>query len=167
MTAMDFDSIFDRHYPPLVRYCHRLTGDGDLAEDIAQESLVRLFKHEVSGAEAGVRAWLFKTATHLVRDRYRVESNRVRLLAEHPVRPSEPESPSLRLERVEARRHARAALDALAPRDREILLMRYAGFSYKEIAEAIEVAATSVGTLLARAERRFAEVMTEAGRQAI
>jgi RNA polymerase sigma factor (sigma-70 family) len=164
---MDFDEIFDQNYPPLVRYCHRLTGDGDVAEDIAQESLVRLFDHEVTGTEAGVRAWLFKTATHLVRDRYRVEQNRARLLAERPVRPSEPESPAVRLERVEARTRARAALDALAPRDREMLLMRYAGFSYREIAESIDVAATSVGTLLSRAERRFADVMAEEGRQVI
>ena len=114
-----------------------------------------------------MRAWLFKTATHLVRDRYRVEKNRVRLLAEHPVRPSEPESPQLRLERAEARDHARAALDALPTRDREILLMRYAGFSYREISVAIDVAETSIGTLLARAERRFAEVVTEADRLAI
>ncbi|MGD8728537.1 MAG: sigma-70 family RNA polymerase sigma factor [Gemmatimonadota bacterium] len=167
MTVMDFDSIFDQHYPPLVRYCHRLTGDADTAEDVAQESLVRLFDHQIHGSDAGVRAWLFKTATHLIRDRYRVRHNRTRLLAENPVTPSAPESPLLRLERSEARDRARAALDGLAPRDREILLMRYSGFSYREIAEAIDVAATSVGTLLSRAERRFADVMTEAAREAL
>jgi RNA polymerase sigma factor (sigma-70 family) len=167
ISIMDFDTIFDRHYPELARYCQRLMGDRDAAEDIAQESMVRLFDHQVAGSEEGLRAWLFKTATHLVRDRYRVDRNRVRLLAEHPVRPSTPESPELRLERAEARDHARAALDALAPRDREILLMRYSGFSYREIAESIEVSPTSVGTLLARAERRFAKVVTEAGRLAI
>jgi len=164
---MDFDTLFDQHYPELARYCQRLTGDRDVAEDIAQESMVRLFAHRITGSEAGMRAWLFKTATHLVRDRYRVDKNRVRLLAENPVRPSEPESPHLRLERAEARDRARAALDALPRRDREILLMRYAGFSYREIADAIDVADTSIGTLLARAERRFAQVVTEADRQAI
>jgi RNA polymerase sigma factor (sigma-70 family) len=161
---VDFDATFDQHYPGLVRYCQRLTGDRDLAEDIAQESMVRLFDHEVSGPEAGVRAWLFKTATHLVRDRYRVGQNRLRLLEEHPVVPSQPESPERSLERRETRARAREALDALQPRDREILLMRYSGFSYKEIADAIEVAATSVGTLLARAERRFAEALTMTGK---
>ena len=161
---MDFDATFDQHYPALVRYSQRLTGDRDLAEDIAQESMVRLFDHQVTGPGPGVRAWLFKTATHLVRDRYRVGKNRLRLLEEHPVVPSEPESPERSLERHEEKARAREALDALAPRDREILLMRYSGFSYKEIAEAIEVAATSVGTLLARAERRFAEVLTVTGR---
>ena len=48
-------------------------------------------------------------------------------------------------------------------RDRELLLMRYSGFSYREIADAVDVAATSVGTLLARAERRFTQVLAAAG----
>lgn len=161
---MDFDATFDQHYPPLLRYCQRLTGDSDLAEDIAQESMVRLFDHQVTGPGPGVRAWLFKTATHLVRDRYRVGKNRLRLLEQHPVLPSEPESPERTLERREARERAREALDTLQPRDREILLMRYSGFSYKEIAEAIEVAATSVGTLLARAESRFVEALAVTGK---
>ena len=163
---MDFDATFDEQYPGLVRYCHRLTADGDAAEDIAQESLLRLFTHGVTGSESGLRAWLFKTATHLVRDRYRVDENRKRLLEIHPVRPNEPENPERALERNEAKATARAALAALAPRDREILLMRYSGFSYKEIADAVGVAATSIGTLLARAERRFAEAVSDAGEAA-
>ena len=163
-TDVDFDATFDQHYPALVRYCQGLIGDHDQAEDVAQESMVRLFDHQVVGPSAGIRAWLFKTATHLVRDRYRVGKNRLRLLDENPVLPSEPESPERALERREAQARAREALDVLAPRDREILLMRYSGFSYKEIAEAVEVAATSIGTLLARAERRFAEALTVAGK---
>lgn len=155
---MDFDRTFEAHYPELVRYCHRLTGEADAAEDVAQESFVRLFDHGVDGTPGGIRAWLYKTATHLVRDRYRVDKNRKRLLEENPVVPTGLESPERSLERREARERARVALDALQPRDREILLMRYSGFSYKEIADAIDVATTSVGTLLARAERRFEEV---------
>jgi RNA polymerase sigma factor (sigma-70 family) len=109
-----------------------------------------------------MRAWLFKTATHLIRDRHRVSKNRKRLLEAYPVRPADSESPERSLERHESREVARAALETLAPRDREILLMRYSGFSYKEIAEAVEVSNTSVGTLLARAEHRFTEAMTGA-----
>ena len=154
---MDFDATFEAHYAELVRYCHRLTGDGDQAEDMAQESFVRLFDHGVEGPSAGVRAWLFKTATNLVRDRFRVDRNRARLLEENPMEGDGPDTPEHHLERREAQERARAALDALPSRDREILLMRYSGFSYKEIATAVDVATTSVGTLLARAERRFAE----------
>jgi RNA polymerase sigma factor (sigma-70 family) len=163
---VDFDATFDAHYPELVRYCHRLTGDPDVAEDMAQESLMRLFDHQVAGPTPGVRAWLFTTATHLIRDRYRVDKNRRRLLEEHPVEPSPEESPERSVERREAREMAWAALATLSMRDREILLMRYSGFSYKEIADAVNVAATSVGTLLARAERRFSEALATAGEAA-
>ncbi len=154
---MDFDTTFEAHYPGLVRYCRRLTGDPDAAEDVAQESFVRLFDHGIEGTSDGLRAWLFTTATHLVRDRYRVDTNRRRLLEENPVEPTPGDTPERSLERSEDRARARAALERLATRDREILLMRYSGFSYKEIADAVGVAATSMGTLLARAEARFAE----------
>lgn len=158
-ASVDFDATFDELYPPLVRYCHRLTGDGDTAEDVAQEALVRLYTHEVEGPVPALRVWLFKTATHLVRDRYRVEENRRRLLQENPVTPGAVDGPERSLERSEDRHRVRAALEALPERDREMLLMRYEGFAYREIAEAVEVAASSVGTLLARAERRLANAL--------
>jgi len=156
---LDFDATFNDLFPPLVRYCHRLTGDRDVSEDVAQEALVRLFDRSVNGPPPALRAWLFKTATRLVRDRYRVEENRRRLLKANPVKPSGTESPERGLERRRSVDRVRRALDALAPRDREILLMRYEGFSYQEIAEAVEVQTSSVGTLLSRAEARFARVV--------
>lgn len=152
---MDFDRLFDESYVPLVRYCHRLLGDRDAAEDTAQEAMVRLYAHRVEGPPPAIRAWLFKTATHLVRDRYRVEENRRRLLQENPVTPGALEGPERALERREEQARARSALARLPERDREMLVLRYEGFSYKEIADMVDVAASSVGTLLARAERRF------------
>jgi len=55
-NAVDFDTTFEEQYPPLVRYCHRLSGDRDTAEDIAQEAMVRLFERDVEGSTAGIRA---------------------------------------------------------------------------------------------------------------
>jgi RNA polymerase sigma factor (sigma-70 family) len=52
----------------------------------------------------------------------------------------------------------RAALQQLSERDRQLLMMREEGFRYQEIAEAVGVSPTSVGTLIARAVKRFAEV---------
>ena len=152
---MDFETTFDQLHPGLFRYCHRLTGDPDLADDVAQEAFVRLFNHEVVGDEYGVRAWLFRTATHLVRDRYRVDENRRRLLEANPVRPAALEQPDRGIQREEDIARVRSALEALKERDRAMLLARYEGFSYREIAEAFDVAAGSVDTLLARAEKRF------------
>jgi len=153
----ELDRIFAECYPGLVRYCQRLTGDPDMAEDIAQEAIVRLFDRGGPSARGGVRGWLFTTATHLARDGARQRSNRRKLLARNPPTRGEPERPDHVFERAEARARARAALDSLRPRDREVLLLRYSGLSYREIARVVGVVHTSVGTLLARAERRFAE----------
>jgi RNA polymerase sigma-70 factor (ECF subfamily) len=60
-----------------------------------------------------------------------------------------------RSERIEA---VRLALGQLPDRDRQLLLMREEGFKYEEIAAVIGVAPASVGTLIARALRRFMEV---------
>lgn len=165
-SILDFDATFDANYDALVRYCRGLTGDPDIAEDVAQESMCRLFGNELRSTPTGVRAWLFKTATHLVRDRHRVESNRRRLLEQHHEPPAGEDPPDRTLERAEARDLANAALAQLTPRDREVLMMRYSGFSYREIADAVGLAASSVGTTLARAERRFADALQGAGEAA-
>ena len=160
---MNFEARFDELYPGLFRYCHRLTGEPDLAEDVAQEAFVRLYDHQVEGTEEGLRAWLFRTATHLVRDRYRVGENRRLLLEAYPVQPSGRGRPDEALLRQEEVDHVRDALDHLSEREREMLLMRHAGFSYRDIAEAVDVSASSVGPLLARAERNFVSVYGSPG----
>ena len=92
-SRVNFEATFEELYPGLFRYCHRLTGDPDLAEDVVQEAFVRLYDRRVEGTEEGLRAWLFRTATHLVRDRHRGRENRRRLLEAHPVRPGGSEQP--------------------------------------------------------------------------
>lgn len=153
---MDFDRIFQLLYPSLFRYLNRLTGDADAAEDIAQETFVRLLSQELPEEEA--RPWLFTVATNLVRDRVRKKSRRDRLLiATPPVTTGFPR-PDEAVERNERVAAVQAALAQLAERDRQLLLMREEGFRYDEMARAVGVAPSSIGTLLARALRRFSEV---------
>ncbi len=154
---MDLELLFNEAYPGLFRYCHRLTGDRDVAEDVAQEAFVRLWYRRVSGEPQALRSWLFKVATHLIRDQARATANRQRLLEANPVRPAAAEMPDAAAERAEAAERVREVLDGLDVRDRILLLMREEGFSYREMAEAVDVAPASVGTLLARALSRFSQ----------
>lgn len=150
---MDIESAFGRYHPLLFRYLHRLTGDADLAEDLAQEAFVRLVDHR--GEVESVKSWLFTVATNLVRDRARTRSRRQELLDVEEPGPDPPERPDESLARSRRAAAVRAALDRLRRRDREMLLMRQEGFRYAEIAEAVDVAESSVGKLLARALERF------------
>lgn len=52
---------------------------------------------------------------------------------------------------------ARQAVESLAERDRDALLMRDEGLSYEEIAAALDLSVGSVGTTLSRARRRLME----------
>jgi RNA polymerase sigma-70 factor (ECF subfamily) len=134
-----------------------MTGEPDLAQDVAQEAFVRLVRDEIRGPVPALKAWLFRVASNLVRDRYRVSENRRRLLEAHPVAPEPPPDAHRSLERAETVARVRAVLDGLPERDRVLLLMREEGFSYGEMAREVDVKASSVGTLLARAQRRFAD----------
>lgn len=150
--GVDFDRLFHRLYPALFRYLHRLTGDPDAAEDVAQEAFMRLARHPLPEEE--VRPWLFTVATNLVRDRARKSDRHRRLQGRVPgTQPAVP--PDVAAERNERIRRVRAALERVPERDRVMLLMREEGFKYDEIARAVGIAPGSVGTLLARAAGRF------------
>ncbi|MBA2571771.1 MAG: sigma-70 family RNA polymerase sigma factor [Gemmatimonadetes bacterium] len=153
---MNFDAVFDRVYPQLFRYLHRLTGSPDAAADVAQESFVRLLSRPMPEDEA--RRWLFTVAINLVRDGARTARTRERLLSAEPVGARAWAQPDELVERAERIDSVRAALEQIPERDRMILLMREEGFRYEEIARAVGVAPGSVGTLLARATRRFVQV---------
>lgn len=152
--TVDFDALFRTLYPSLHRYAHRMTGDEDVADDIAQEAFVRLLRRPLPEDEA--RLWLFTVATNLFRDRARTSKRRERLLAGTAPPMGTLPAPDAEAERGESVRKVRAALETLAERDRQMLMMREEGFRYDEIARVIGVAPGSVGTLLARALKRFA-----------
>ena len=143
-----FDRIYREQRLAVERHLVYLTGDVHLAEDLAQETFGKLY--ESIGREGveprNPRAWLLTVASNLAYNRFRADSRRE--ARESSLAPA-PESD--RDDVIDVRR-ALARLDA---RDRTVLLLRHTGFSYAEIAEAVGVAPGSVGTTLARAQRRF------------
>ncbi|MGH7545726.1 MAG: RNA polymerase sigma factor, partial [Gemmatimonadota bacterium] len=68
--------LFERHYPRLVRYLYRRLGDLDRAEELAQETFVRLLERRPRRPEA----WLYAVAANLARDAARSDARRARRL---------------------------------------------------------------------------------------
>ena len=64
-------------------------------------------------------------------------------------------SPVERLESLRLQAKVREALDHLTVRERELLLLRAEGYSYRDLAAVLELNEASIGTLLARAKRAF------------
>lgn len=152
----DFDeqlaTVFNTEFTRLFRYLDRLSGDPDVAADLVQEAFIRLHRRGSMPEQPG--PWLVTVALNLFRNLRSTGARRARLLtgaesAERPFpeRPDEPET-------VQA---VRAALDRLSQRDRELLLLRAEGYSYRELASVLNLHEASIGTLLARAKRAFRE----------
>jgi RNA polymerase sigma-70 factor (ECF subfamily) len=152
-------ALYHARFQSLFRYLDRLTGDEDLAQDLAQDTFVRLYRRGTMPDDPP--AWLGTVATNLFRDQRRQSRRRAELVAEHApdAAPSDPPAADATVLVREARTQARAALDALPSRDRTLLLLRHEGYSYRELAIAIGVAEGSVGTLLVRATRMFREAV--------
>jgi RNA polymerase sigma-70 factor (ECF subfamily) len=150
--------LFARHHGELYRYASRYTGDADLAEDVVQESFVRLAERPPA-EHTQLRAWLFTVATRVAIDALRERRRRAGLLVlggPRVPRPAAPPDPGAAAERDDLARRVRGALAELSERDRSVLLMREEGFTHREIAEAVGTTTKSVGTMIARALDKLA-----------
>ena len=151
-----FTAIFDANFARLYRYLDRLSGEPELADDLAQEAFVRLYRR---GALPDVpEAWLISVAMNLFRNVQTTRRRRRRLLTtERATRAHADPAPPAdeRLVADETRRRVRATIDGMPERERQLLLLQAEGFSYREIAAGLELHAASVGTLLARARDLF------------
>ena len=63
--------------------------------------------------------------------------------------------PELALENLQERERVRMTLASIKPRSAKLLILRHSGFSYREIAGALDIKPASVGKLLSRAENEF------------
>jgi RNA polymerase sigma-70 factor (ECF subfamily) len=154
---MDAEQLFRTYHDTLVRYLTRRLGDRDWAEEVAQETFVRALRQRTLTNE---RAWLFTVANNLVRDEARRDARRRKhlvLLREEALAQEAAEPEPTSLERAQEAAFARKAVDALAERDRLALLMREEGLDYPEIAAALGLSVSSIGTTLSRARRRLVQ----------
>jgi RNA polymerase sigma-70 factor (ECF subfamily) len=153
----EFETLFLQHYSRVYGVLYRLVGNKPEAEDLALETFWKLWDQPPPrGANLG--GWLYRVASRLGFNALRAAHRRLRhegeagfIILERQAAPD----PQREAEHGEERQQARAALGRLSERDAQLLILRYSGLSYKEIAAALGIAPGSVGTLLVRAEREF------------
>ncbi len=140
--------LYREHGRHLYGYALGLVGEPADAEDAVQDAFLRLDRHLCAGGDdSNLRAWLYRVITNLCRDVLR--SRRRVAVAPPGDRAARGDAlTALALRRV---------LERLAPRDRELVLMRGRGLSYAEMAAAAGIRPASVGKTLARALERFVE----------
>jgi RNA polymerase sigma factor (sigma-70 family) len=149
-----FQELLAAYFSPIVAYIARLRGDRDSAKDVAEEAFVRLWQRRHEWRDEGsVRAFLYRTARNLAIDearKERVRSRWLRLAAleGQTVRPTQDRD----LERKELEIAVDEAILALPPRRREAFTLFYFhSFSYRQIAEIMELRPQAVANYISAA----------------
>ncbi len=158
----DLEEVFRRHYGLVVGVAARVLGSTDQAEDVAQEVFLSFGRSSVPAAEA--RGWLSVAAAHTALNLLR--SGRRRVSREETTAASGDAVVSDVAEAVvtlEDRRRVRSALARLPRKQAVALVLRHSGLSYAEVAAALGLSATSVGTTVRRAESALRKELNRHG----
>lgn len=153
--ATALSELLDRWWIPLVAYARRLTGSPDVAEDVVQETMVRVWERRDRWTPSDrLQSFLYRITRnlalnerrkHLVRSTYRERAQ------EAPPERRQP-TPLELAERSELRTLLSEAVDALPPRQREIfVLARFHGHTYREIAEILDLSPQTVANQMSSA----------------
>lgn len=166
----DFELLFNEYYAQIYTVLFRLTGDQYEADDLAAETFWRLWERPPAQSE-NIGGWLYRVATRLGYNALRASKRRKQYETSASAGESawltassiEPESAAAQRQE---REYVRSVLQKMPLRDVQVLVLRHAGLSYKEIAAAVDVAPGSIGTILARAEAKFEKIYRQGEKNA-
>jgi len=153
----DFRVVFLQHYTRIVGILVRLLGDLSPAEEVANDAFWRLYRQPSLQIDGNVGGWLYRTATNLGIDALRAAGRRRQReeAAGKLVHQGATTGPLDDVLREEKCRRVRAVLAAIKPAQAQLLILRASELSYKELAEALDVKMSGIGTMLNRAEEEF------------
>jgi RNA polymerase sigma-70 factor (ECF subfamily) len=129
-----FEALVRAHQAPVWRFLCHFLGDPDLAEDVAQETFLRLYRRlPTYEGRARFSTWLFQIARNAAIDAVRGQARRDRLVSSIPPPPASTPGPAGATE-------LRAAIDSLSPKRRDALMaVEVQGLTYAEAADLLGV----------------------------
>jgi len=161
--SLAFDEIVRRYEPTLSGFLRRMVRDEALADDLFQETFLRVMRTLPDYRETGrFRSWLFGIARNLAIDALRRARLEQGLFLRHPrgeggqtasvrveIGTEDPAlAPDMQAERAEWSERLEAAIAQLPPEQREVIALRFgAGFTFRQIAE---ITGCSINTSLGR-----------------
>jgi RNA polymerase sigma-70 factor (ECF subfamily) len=156
------EEVWEQEHLGLFRFVKGVVRDQELAEDILQETFLRLVGEMRAGSSpTNVHAWLYRVATNLVISRGRRDRTMLRHLPEllSPRLPLSPERRALLAERDEV---VRTALASLPIEMRAAVVLASSGFTAREIGSALRKSEGAVRMLVSRGRLRVRSIVDEA-----
>lgn len=156
--------LFERYSAPLLRFSDRMLGNRAEAEEVSQEVFLKMISRaDQYDGRASVSSWLFAIAANACRDRLR-RSRRAVLVSLEAVAetPARGESHDSRILERERRLAVRGALAKLSEEQREVLVLaRYHGMPYADIARVLNITEGAVKTRMFRAMEKLKSLFSE------
>lgn len=150
--------------PRVMAYASRLlSGDRAEAEDVAQETMLRLWRiaAEWRQGESKVTTWAYRVATNLCIDRQRSRRRKGHVdLDDAPELPEPGPGAESRLQDAQRLDALHTALAALPDRQRQAVVLRHIeGLTNPDIAQILEIGVEAVESLTARGKRALAALL--------
>jgi len=158
-NRIEFEEAFTLHHRTVFRAARSVVQDAGLAEDVTQETFLRLYKHMDAITDEGMlRPWLIRVAINVARNTVR-GNIRANTRDESYVKESgKTHAASVEIDYEESAGvdEIHRALNKVKEPLRSCLILKQQGLSYREIAESLELNESSIGTFVARARQEFA-----------
>ena len=159
---LNLEGVMEQYQSALLRYATRVLNNEDAAQDVVQETFIRLHDNmeRINRRGMQLKGWLFRTTHNAAVDYIRKES-RLRLLHQRQSEEPRPCENGCNDERKEL---VLQYLNVLKPKEREVLVLRLQeGMSYKEIAGVLKRSEGYVGTLIHTATKKLTQNLRQAG----
>jgi RNA polymerase sigma factor (sigma-70 family) len=162
-----FEQLFRECAADVHGYAFSLLGDRAGAEDVTALAFERLYRSRarLDRSRGTPRAWLFTIARNAALDELRRRRRQGTGAADEPHRDDEP---SEAIEHAERRATVNAALLALPPREREVVLLKFhAQLTNGELARVLGISESNAGTRVHRALTTLRDTCAELGREEV
>jgi len=165
-----FNAIVSEYEGALLRYASRIICDQSAAQDVVQDTFIKLFKNwdDEMTPSPRISSWLYRVSHNHAVDYLRKISRRRDLHLRHAEeRPhSIPPNRGEGFRISEAAARAAAALQKLSLRERQLVVLKvYEEKSYKEIAEIADLTTSNVGYILHYAMKKMAAELRRTDKQ--
>ncbi len=158
-----FEQIISEFEKPLWNYLVRLSGSKDDAEDLIQDTFVKVYKHiKTIDSTKNIKSWIYTIATNTAYDylRKRKREALVELDEEYETNAENTAYYSVSVEENMESKDVSAAIDRLDVLYKGPILLYYKdGFSYEEISEMLSIPINTLKTRLSRAKKQLATLL--------